>query len=115
MLSVSFRFVVHSLITKPFSCSPSIVIKYLRQKFESGAAYSSINYHRSAISKFHCGFDNNLIGEHPLVRQAVKVAFRLRPPLLKYKATFDIVPVLAYVEGLSPLNELSLKLLLYKN
>ena len=98
----------------PFTCLPAIVVKYLRHKFESGASYSTINVHRSAISKFHCGFDRQAIGTHALVKQAVKAAFRLRPPLPKYAATFDISPVLAYISSLEPLANLSLKMLTFK-
>ena len=53
------------------------------------------------------------MGEHPLVSQAVKSVFRLRPPLPQYQSTFDIVPVLAYVQSL-PTASLSLKLLSFK-
>ena len=54
------------------------------------------------------------VGEHPLVAQAVRAVFRLRPPLPKYKATFDINPVLHYVANLKPLNSLDLKTLSHK-
>ena len=49
------------------------------------------------------------MGKHPLVSQAVKAVFRLRPPLPKYQSTFDILPVLAYVHSL-PTASISLKL-----
>ena len=53
------------------------------------------------------------MGEHPLVSQAVKAVFRLRPPLPQYQSTFDIVPVLAYIQSL-PTANLSLQLLSFK-
>ena len=53
------------------------------------------------------------MGEHPLVSQALKAVFRLRPPLPQYKSTFDIVPVLAYVRTL-PTASIPLKLLSFK-
>ena len=53
------------------------------------------------------------MGEHPLVSQAVKAVFRLRPPLPQYQSTFDIVPVLAYIQSL-PTASLSLQLLSFK-
>ena len=83
---------------------------YLRYKFENGSKYSSINFHKSSISKFHTGFDGRAVGSHPLVSQAVKAAFRLRPPLPKYKSTFDIDPVLSYIASLEPLDSLNLKM-----
>ena len=95
------------------TCAPAIVVKYLRHLFESGAEYSTVNFHRSGISKFHAGVDGVSIGEHPLVSQAVKAVFRMRPPLPKYQSTFDIVPVLAYVQSLHTAS-ISLHLLSFK-
>ena len=73
------------------------MVKYVRHLYESGAEYSTVNFHRSAISKFHVGIYGIPMGEHPLVSQAVKAVFRLRPPLPQYQSTFDIVPVLVYI------------------
>ena len=98
----------------PHSCTPSIIIKYLRTKYEEGASYNTINVHKCAISKVHVGFNGIPIGKHPLVSRAMRAAFRLRPPIPKYRQTYDIVPVLNYVASLEPLNSLSLKLLTYK-
>ena len=98
----------------PYTCPPSLIVKFLRMKFESGASYSSINLNQCAVSKFHQGYFGKPIGEHPLVSQAVRAVFRLRPPLPKYKSTFDISPVLDYVASLEPLDSLSLKLLTLK-
>ena len=54
------------------------------------------------------------MGQHHLVNKAVRAVFRLRPPLPKYKKTFDMHPVLDFISGLQPLNELSLKNLTFK-
>ena len=89
------------------------MVKYVRHLYESGAEYSTVNYHRSAVSKFHVGVQGVPMGEHPLVSQAVKAVFRLRPHLPQYQSTFDIVPVLAYVQSL-PTASISLKLLSFK-
>ena len=103
------------LNVNPFSCSPAIIVRYLRQNFENGAQYRSINFIRSAISKFHKGFDSSSAGEHLLVKQACKAAFRLRPPLPKYQTTFDMKPVLQYVATiLGNNNLLTLKWLTFK-
>ena len=98
----------------PISCPPSIVVKYIRKMYNAGAAYMTVNHHRSAISKFHQGFDGQTVGSHELVRKAMRSVFRLRPPLPKYKCTFDIVPVLQYISELPANNLLSLKLLTKK-
>ena len=78
----------------PFTCSPSTIVKYIHFNFSSGAQYRTLNNIRSTISKFHCGFSGTPAGQHNLVKKALKAAFRLRPPLPKYKDTFDIKPVL---------------------
>ena len=73
-----FRSFCDKLSVDPFTCPPAVVVKYLRQLSESGAEYSTVNVHRSSISKFHAGFAGKPVGEHPLVSQAVKAVFRLK-------------------------------------
>ena len=111
----NFRLFCEQLHADPLTCAPAVVVKYLRNLFESGAEYSTVNFHRSGISKFHGGIDGNAIEEHPLVSQAVKAVFRLRPPLPKYQSTFDIVPVLAYVQSLPTLTFKTLFLTIYSS
>lgn len=108
-----FRIFCEQLLADPLTCPPSVIVKYLRYMSESGAEYSTVNFHRSAISKFHVSVDGSPVGEHPLVSQAVRAVFRLKPPLPKYQATFDIVPVLNYVRSL-PTDSISLKQLSFK-
>ena len=98
----------------PYTCHPSIIVKFIRLKHESGASYSSINLAKCAISKFHHGFNGKPIGEIQIVSQAIRACFRLRPPLPKYRSAFDISPVLNYIASLEPLDSLTLKLLTYK-
>ena len=98
----------------PFTSPPAIVVKFLRGKFESGVTYQTICYYRSAISKFHVGHGTETIGNHPLVKKAVRAAFRGRPPIPKYKKTYDISPVLSYIASLHPLESLNLKKLTFK-
>ena len=98
----------------PFLCSPATVVQYLRMLYEKGSAYRTVNFHRSAISKLHAGFGNLPAGEHPLVAQAVKAVFRLRPPLPRYKSTFDVELVLNHVKNLPENSALSLKQLSQK-
>jgi hypothetical protein len=98
----------------PLTCSPAVIVKYLRSLYESGAQYRTVNSHRSAISKFHCGWAGIPIGKHPLMCQAVKAVFHLRPPLPKYQTTFDIGPVLDYVGAMPPYADMDLKILTMK-
>ena len=108
-----FKNFCETLQVSPITCPPAVIVKYIRKLTASGAQYSTVNYHRSAISKFHVGVAGVPIGELALVCQAVRAVFRLRPPLPKYKSAFDIVPVLAYFAE-QPTNDLPLKLLVYK-
>ena len=108
-----FRLFCERLEADPLTCAPAVVVKYIRCLYEEGAKYSTVNGHRSAISKFHVGVHGVPMGEHPLVSQAVKAVFRLRPPIPRYRTTFDIVPVLAYARSL-PTASIPLKLLSFK-
>ena len=98
----------------PLKCGPTILVKYIRQMYDSGAEYSTINHHRSSIAKFHIGFGGVSIGCHPMVSQAVKAVFRLRPPLPKYVATFDISKVFGFLKTWPMNTDLSLKQLSFK-
>ena len=98
----------------PTSCKPDNIARYLMSLYENGSSYSSINLARSAISKFHVGFDGIPAGQNLIVCNAVKAVFKLKPPLPKYLATFDVTIVLDYLKSLPANPQLSLKLLTYK-
>ena len=98
----------------PLTCPPSLVIKYLRSLYEEGAEYSTVNLHLSAISKYHCGFDGQIVKSQPLVKQAVRAVFRLNPPLPKYKSTFDVNIIFNYLSGLPGNRQLDLRTLSLK-
>ena len=103
-----------NLSADPFTCTPVVLVKYIRFLFEEGASYSTVNFHRSCVAKFHYGIDGISIGKHHLVSQAVKAVFRLRPPLPRYSATYDISVVFSYLKTLVPNETLPLKLLTLK-
>ena len=103
-----------SLKQSPTSCGPDIIARYIKHLFDSGCSYSSVNGARCAISKHHVGYDGMSAGSHKLVSMAVKSVFKQRPPLPKYKTTFDITVVLTYLQSLPNNKDLSLKLLSYK-
>lgn len=96
------------------SCGPDIIVQYIKSLFDSGASYNTVNHSRSAISKFHEGFNGVNAGCHKLVCIAVKAVFKQRPPIPKYLSTFDINIVFNYIKTLPPNQELSLKLLTFK-
>ena len=98
----------------PTSCNPEEIAKYIQFLYTSGSKYSTVNLARSAISKYHDGFNGTPAGQHKMVCNAVKAVFRLRPPLPKYKTTYDVSIVLDYIKSLPTNSELSLKMLSYK-
>ena len=81
ILSESLKLFCVQLQADPLTYAPAIVVNYVRHLYESGAEYSTVNFHRLAISKFHVGVSRIHMGEHQLVSQAVKAVFRLRTPL----------------------------------
>ena len=93
----------------PTTCGPEVIAFYLKILFDEGCSYSSVNLARSAISKYHEGYNGDTAGSHKLVSTAVKAVFRMRPPLPKYKSTFDITLVLGYLKTLPSNDQLSLK------
>ena len=55
-----------------------------------------MDFHGSGTSKVHVGISGISFGEHPLVSQAVETV----ATIAQVPVTFDIVPVLAYVQSL---------------
>ena len=87
----------------------------MRKLYNEGSQYRTINLARSALSKFHFGFEGSPAGQHILVTQTLKAIFRLRPPLPRYQTTYDINKVLTYVRQIFGNNELlTLRCLSYK-
>ena len=91
---------------------PSIieVLAFLTDMFEKGLSYSSINTARSAISTF-ISIDNVPVGQVPLICRFMKGVFNERPCLPRYRTTWDVNLVLQYLKSLSPVKDISLKML----
>ena len=103
------------LNVQPITCSVAVIVKYIRHRFEEGASYSTMNVAKSAISKYHCFLPGNTpVGTDQLVQKAMKSFFKLRPPLPKYRSTFDVSIVMRYVMDMGPVAGLDLKCLTYK-
>ena len=102
------------LKVEPVTCLVAVLVRYFRLWSEEGASYSTLNIVRSGISKYNCtGPDLLPIGEHPMVKQVMKAAFRSNPHIPKYCSTFNISPVLSYMEDMGPCESLDLKALTY--
>ena len=87
---------------------------YLRQRFEEGYQYLSLNAYRSAISSVHQKADGYEVGQHPLVSRLLKGAFNQRPPKPRYEVTWDVTKVLNYLDSLGESDSLSLQVLTWK-
>lgn len=82
--------------------------------FHSGYGYESINSARSALSSLCDTEDGHSVGSHPLVVRFMTGLFNLRPIKPKYSEFWDVSKVLSYLKQLSPIQDLTLKLLTYK-
>lgn len=90
-------------------------IEFLTALFQEGKSYSSVNTARSTLSQLvtisgEGGID---FGSHPLVVKFMKGVFKLRPALPRYTYTWDVGPVLDFLQSScnrsSPLKTLSIK------
>lgn len=71
--------------------SPSVsdVLLFFTNLYESGLGYSSINLARSALSTVIGMLDGVKLGEHVLVKRFLRGVYKLRPPVPRYKVTWD--------------------------
>ena len=79
-------------------------IKFLNNKFKSGASYGTLNSFRSALSFI----SKDKVGDDPLICRFLTGVSKIRPQKPKYDLTWDVSIVLSYLEKLMPLEELSL-------
>ncbi|KYN50034.1 hypothetical protein ALC62_00061, partial [Cyphomyrmex costatus] len=73
--------------------------------FKEGAGYSTLNTARSTISLISI----YNINKNGLIGRFLKGVFNQRPTKPKYSTTWDITPVLNFIESLHPLRQLRLK------
>ncbi|XP_031574344.1 uncharacterized protein LOC116308111 [Actinia tenebrosa] len=102
------------------SLRPNIndVLEFLHSLHIKELSYSTINTARSALSNYLMGFEfpgtHYTITDHPFVVRYLKGVFNFVKPTPRYQETWDVNPVLKYIELLSPLEKLSLKELTFK-
>lgn len=91
------------------------VLDYLAGLHASGKAYSTINLHRSMLSKTLGSVDGHSIGEHPLTVRLLKACYNANPPRPRYDATWDPDVVLRFITtSLDDNDSLSLSMLACK-
>ena len=81
---------------------------------EHGLGYSAMNTVRSALSQVLPSPTGVSFGELPTVKQFLKGVFQEKPTLPRYSVTWDPAILLSYLKTLSPVKELTLKMLTYK-
>lgn len=81
------------------------LLKFLTEKFQAGASYSTLNSHRSALSI--------LLGQditcNDNIKRFFKGIYRLKPPAPKYNTTWDPNLVLNYLADYFPNDSITLK------
>ena len=100
---------------EPLVASEATIVKFIKQMFMAGHQYRTMNVAVSAISKFHVRLSSGLtIAYLPLVQQAKKSFWQLRPPIPKYQTTYDACRVLKYISDLGENDTLGTKVLSHK-
>lgn len=92
----------------------SEVLEFLTSLFESGLSYSALNTARSALSATGIMLDGFVAGNHPVIIRYMKGVFNQRPSTSRYSQFWDVAVVLRYLQKLSPIKNLSLKMLTLK-
>lgn len=90
--------------TDPYISSLPSVLTFLTDQFNEGAAYGTLNNHRSALSLL---FGNDL-GSDEQIKRLMKGVFKSRPTLPKYSFTWDPQIVLDYISQWTPNKDLTL-------
>lgn len=96
------------------SLQPSVnnVLKFLHGFHINNRSYSLINTARSALSSYLMSFQfpgQFTMSNHPFIIRYLRGVFNCCKPAPRYQETWDVAPVLKYIELLFPLEKLSLK------
>ncbi|KAL0849300.1 hypothetical protein ABMA28_013624 [Loxostege sticticalis] len=86
-----------------FDCAVPTVLCFLTEQYNKGAAYGSLNSHRSALSML---LGSN-VGSDDRVKRLLKGVFKLKPSFPKYSSTWDPQVVLNHVCNWYPNRELT--------
>ncbi|KAJ8912391.1 hypothetical protein NQ315_013457 [Exocentrus adspersus] len=96
--------------THPYAYNLAGILSFIKTIFGKDCSYSTINIHIAALSLFM------IIPEEDknIFEKFYKGLYNLKPPMPKYKYTWDPAPVPDYLQTLIPLEGLSLEKLTYK-
>ena len=76
------------------------IANFLAELFQEGYSYSSLNSYRSAISSVHSRIDGQPVGQHPMIKRLLRGAYNTRPPIPRYKSTWKVSQVIAWLDSL---------------
>ncbi|KZR99548.1 Uncharacterized protein APZ42_004539 [Daphnia magna] len=97
--------------TDLLSATLAEILQYCTDLHASGKFYSTVNLHRSALSKTLGPIEGFAIGEHPLVTRLLKGCYHLNPSRPKYSSIWDTNQVFTYIASLGENKHLALKAL----
>merc|ERR1712148_116074 len=89
-------------MVEPVVAHAATIVKFIVQMFKANLKYQTMKVAGKTIA------------HHPVVQQAKKAFWQQRPPLPKYRCTYDASRVLKYLADLGENETLGLKLLMYK-
>ena len=98
----------------PYKATPAQALDFTTDPFEQGLGYSAMDTVRSALSQVLHSPSGVPFGELPTVKQFLKGVFQKKPTLPRYSVTWDPAILLSYLKTLSPVKELTLKMLTHK-
>ena len=84
----------------PLSTSLNFVLEFLAELHASGKSYSTINVHRSMISKTLPLVEGKPIGSHPLIKSILNGCYNLNPPKPKYNSSWDPNVAITFITSL---------------
>jgi hypothetical protein len=84
----------------PLSTSLNYVLEFLAELHASGKSYSTINVHRSMISKTLPLVEGKPIGSHPLIKNILNGCYNLNPPKPKYNSSWDPNVAITFITSL---------------
>lgn len=97
----------HESHKNPYSADANEILEFLKERYNAGASYGTLNSTRAAISLISVKDVTN----DKVISRFFKGIFRLRPIKPRYDETWDVAPVLSFVSNLYPLEELSIQTL----
>ncbi|KAJ8911756.1 hypothetical protein NQ315_008808 [Exocentrus adspersus] len=93
-----------------YVASVGTIISFLRELFQKGISFATLNSHKSALSLIL----NTSSSDEALLKRFLKGAFRTKPSFPRYDVTWDPMIVLDYIKQWHPLESLSLEKLVKK-